>query len=117
MKNLKLVFVLMLMFGIVSSTNAQRKVVKVYPKHGTIVTKVHKPKIVVHNKVNFRFADGVWYKPRGNKFVVCAAPVGVQIRHLPRGNKVVKLRNGRKVYKYKGIWYKKKGRGYVVVNV
>ncbi len=117
MKNLKLVFVLMLIFGMVSSATAQRKVVKVYPKHGTIVTKVHKPKVVVHNKVRFHFSDGVWYKPQGKRFVVCAAPLGVQIRHLPRGNKVVKLRNGRKVYKYKGIWYKKKGRGYVVVNV
>ncbi len=117
MKNLKIVLVVLLMFGGLSLATGQRKVVKVYPKHGTIVTKVYKPKVILHNRVNYHFADGVWYRPQGRKFVVCAAPIGIQVRHLPRGNKVVKLRNGRKVYKYKGIWYKKKGRGYVVVNV
>ena len=117
MKNLKILFVIIFLLGGISFASAQRKVVKLYPKHGTVVTKVHKSKVVVHHKVNYRFADGVWYKPRGKKFVVCAAPVGVQVRHLPRGNKVVKLKNGRKAYKYKGVWYKKKGRGYVVVNV
>ncbi len=117
MKNLKVVLAMMLVFGMTAFATAQRKVVKVYPKHGTVVTKLYNPKVVVHNKVRFHFADGVWYKPRGKRFVVCAAPVGIQVRHLPRGNKVVKLRNGRKVYKYKGVWYKKKGRGYVVVNV
>lgn len=116
MKNLKIVLVVLLMLGGMSFAIAQQKVVKIYPKHGTVVTKVHKSKLVVHNKVNFRFANGVWYKPQGKRFVVCAAPVGVQIRHLPRGNKVIKLRNGRKVYHYKGIWYKKKGQGYVVVT-
>lgn len=117
MKNLKIVLVVLIMLGGMSLVTAQRKVVKVYPKHGTIVTKVNKPKIVVYNKVNFHFSEGVWYKSKGKRFVVCAAPIGVQIRHLPRGNKVVKLRNGRKIYKYKGVWYKKKGRGYVIVTV
>lgn len=117
MKNLKIILVVLLMLGGMSLATGQRKVVKVYPKHGTVVTKVYKPKVFVHNNVKFHFADGVWYTPRGKRFVVSPAPIGLQIRHLPRGNKVVKLRNGRKVYKYKGIWYKKKGRGYVVVNV
>lgn len=117
MKNLKFILISILVVGSMSFATAQRKVVKVYPKHGTIVTKVHKPKIVVHNKVNFRFADGVWYKPKGKRFVVCAAPVGIRVRSLPRGRKLVKLKNGRKLYKYKGIWYKKKGLGYIVVNV
>ncbi len=116
MKNLKIVLVVLLMLGGMSFAIAQQKVVKIYPRHGIVVTKVHKSKLVVHNKVSFHFANGVWYKPQGKKFVVCAAPVGVQIRHLPRGNKVVKLRNGRKVYHYKGIWYTKKGQGYVVVT-
>lgn len=117
MKNLRMVLVMMLVVGMTSWATAQRKVVKVYPKHGTVVTTIHKPKLIVHNKVRFHFADGVWYRARGKRYVVCAAPVGIQIRRLPRGNKVVTLRNGRKVYRYKGIWYKKKGRGYVVVNV
>ena len=117
MRNLKIVAVVFIMLGGMSLATAQRRVVKVYPKHGTVVTKVNKPKIVTHNKVNFHFSEGVWHKLQGKRFVVCAAPIGVQIRHLPKGRKVIKLRNGRKVYKYKGVYYKKKGRGYVVVTV
>lgn len=102
--------------GAFVSANAQRKVVKIYPKHGTVVTKVHKPNIVKHRGVKFHFSKGVWYKPRGRKYVVCSAPLGITLRHLPRGYKVVRL-NGRKMYKYKGIWYQKRGKGYIVVNV
>ncbi len=115
MKNSKVVFVLIALLGAMISVNAQRTVVKVYPKHGTVVHKVAKAKVVLYKNTNFRFSNGVWYKPRGAKFVVCAAPIGIKVRTLPRGNKVVHI-NGRKLYKYKGIWYKKKGRGYVVVN-
>lgn len=97
-------------------SNAQRAVVRVYPKHGTVVTTISKPKVVVHKKKNFYFAGGVWYKARGRKYVVCAAPLGIKVRTLPRGNKIVHI-NGRKLYKYKGIWYKKSGRHFVVVNV
>ena len=102
--------------GTLVTVEAQRTVVRVYPKYGTVVTTIKKPRVVVHNKTNFYFADGVWYKPKGNKFVVCAAPVGIKVRHLPRGHKVVRI-NGRKFYKYKGVWYKKSGRHYVVVTV
>lgn len=116
MKNFKVLLIVMALFGAMLSVNAQRTVIKVYPKHGTIVKTVHKPKVVVHKKNNFYFADGVWYKARGRKYIVCAAPVGIKVRNLPRGNKVVVVK-GRKLYKYKGIWYKKSGRNYVVVNV
>ncbi|MEO9511461.1 MAG: DUF6515 family protein [Flavobacteriaceae bacterium] len=96
--------------------NAQKKVVRVYPKHGTIETTVNKPKVVVHNKANFYFADGVWYKAKGKKYVVAAAPTGIKVRKLPRARKVVVVK-GRKLYKYRGVWYKKTGRNYIVVNV
>jgi hypothetical protein len=116
MKNFKILLVVMALFGAMISANAQRTVVRVYPKRGTIVKTVKKPKVVVHKKTNFYFANGIWYKARGRNYVVCAAPVGVKVRKLPRGNKVVVV-NGRKLYKYKGIWYKKSGRKYIVVNV
>lgn len=117
MKNLKIILTFFMIFGSLYFAVAQRKVVKVYPKHGVVTTKLQKSKIIVHNRVNFHFADGVWYKPQGRNFVVCTAPVGVQVRHLPRGYKVVKLDNGRKVFKYRGVWYKKTGRRYQVINV
>lgn len=106
----------MVFFGALVSTNAQRKVVKVYPKHGTVVTTVHKPKVVIHKGTRFHFAKGVWYRAQGKNYVVCAAPIGGVVKHLPRGYKVVRVK-GRKLYKYKGIWYQKRRGGYIIVNV
>ena len=108
--------IIMVFLGAMSTMNAQRKVVKVYPKHGTVVTTITKPKVIVHKGAKFNFASGVWYKAQGRKYVVCAAPLGITLRHLPRGYKVVRV-NGRKLYKYKGIWYQKKRGGYLIVTV
>ena len=116
MKNLKRILLTFALIGGFLTTNAQRTVVRVYPKQGTIVATLKKPKVVVHNKANYYVADGVWYRAQGRKYVVVAAPVGIKVRRLPRGNKVVVV-NGRKLYKYRGIWYKKTGRHFVVVNV
>ncbi len=116
MKTFKLMLLTLIMVIGFSSCTAQRTVVRVYPKHGTVVTTISKPRIIVHKNRNFYFANGVWYKATGRKYVVCAAPVGIRVNHLPRGNKVVVV-NGRKLYKYKGVWYKKSGRHYVVVTV
>lgn len=65
MKNLKIILTFFMIFGSINFATAQRKVVKVYPKHGTIVTNVHNPKIIVHHRIKFHFADGVWYRPQG----------------------------------------------------
>ena len=116
MKNIKLMLLTLALIGGMATAAAQRTVVRVYPKHGTVVTTIHQPRVVVHKKTKFYFADGVWYKTRGRKYVVCAAPVGIKLRTLPRGHKVVVVK-GRKLYKYKGIWYKKSGRNFIVVNV
>ncbi|MEX0314393.1 MAG: hypothetical protein AB3N18_09470 [Allomuricauda sp.] len=75
MKNLKTILFAIAFLGTLVSVSAQRTVVKVYPKHGTVVTKITKPRVVVHKKTNFYFADGVWYKARGRSYVVCAAPM------------------------------------------
>jgi len=115
MKSLKILLVLALMLGAFGSAEAQR-VVKVYPRHGTVVTTVHKPKIYKFHGIKYRFAGGVWYKPHGRKYVVCAAPVGIRINILPRGHKIVTIR-GKRYYKYNGVYYKKRGRGYKVVLV
>lgn len=115
MKSLKLLVILFFLAGSTATVYAQRTV-RVYPKYGTVVTTIHKPKIIVHKGVNFHFANGVWYKARGRKYVVCAAPVGIKVRHLPKGNKVVVYR-GIKYHTYNGVYYKKKGKKYIVVNV
>ncbi|UJH67709.1 DUF6515 family protein [Allomuricauda sp. SCSIO 65647] len=116
MKKVKILLLVVTLFGSLLTVEAQRTVVRVYPKHGTVVTTINGPKVVVHKRTNYYFADGVWYRARGRKYVVCAAPIGIKVRALPRGNKIVVV-NGRKLYKYKGIWYKKSGRHFVVVTV
>lgn len=35
--------------------------------------------------IRFRFHNGVWYKPKGRKFVVVRAPFGARLRVLPVG--------------------------------
>lgn len=103
--------------GTILTIQAQtRTVVKIYPKHGTMVRTVSNPRIIVHKKTSFYYADGVWYKARGKRYVVTAAPRGIRLKTLPRGSKVV-YRNGRRLYQYRGIWYKRSGNHYVVVNV
>ncbi len=94
--------------------HAQKKVVRVYPKHGTVVTTVHKPKVVVHAGKKFHFSNGVWYRHSRGAYVVTAAPVGIGIKRLPRGHKVVVV-GGKKFYHYKGVRYQKRGRVFVVV--
>ncbi|TAI49185.1 DUF6515 family protein [Flagellimonas allohymeniacidonis] len=116
MKTVKNILLTLILLGSMASCSSQTRVVRVYPAHGTVVTTIHNPKVVVHKKTNFYFANGVWYKARGRKYVVSAAPVGVRLRTLPRGYRIVRV-NGRKLYKYKGVWYKKSGRNFVVVTV
>ncbi|MBO0329492.1 DUF6515 family protein [[Muricauda] lutisoli] len=117
MKRMKVFMVIAAFLGTIIGASAQtRTVVKVYPKHGTVVRTVSKPRVIVHKRTNYYLADGIWYKAHGKKYVVTAAPRGVKIRTLPKGSKVF-YRNGRRLYRYRGIWYKRRGRHYVVVNV
>ncbi|MEN1785822.1 MAG: DUF6515 family protein [Bacteroidota bacterium] len=116
MKTCKNLLLIVAFIGIFNLLQAQRTVVRTYPKQGTVVTVVQNPKRFVFKKTNFFFADGIWYRAQGRKYVVVQAPTGIQVRKLPRGNKIA-LVNGRKLYHYKGIWYKKTGRHFVVVNV
>ena len=115
MKTLKILLVTALMLGAFGNAEAQR-VVKVYPRSGTVVTTVHKPRIYNYHGITYRFAAGVWYKPFGRRYIVCAAPVGIRINRLPRGHKVVYV-HGKRFYKFNGVYYKKRGRGYRVVEV
>ncbi|KPM33174.1 Hypothetical protein I595_76 [Croceitalea dokdonensis DOKDO 023] len=116
MTHLKLVFLIALFVGNTQLLSAQRNVIRVYPKQGTVVAKIHKPVRLVHHNINYHLANGIWYRARGRNYVVVAPPLGLQLRRLPKGNKLV-VRNGRKLYRYKGVWYKKTGRHYTIVNV
>ena len=115
MKNLKVLLTILAVAFTFNISSAQ-VTLKIYPKRGAVVTKINKPRVVVHKKVNYYHADGVWYNRVRGKYVVVGAPVGVTVKRLPRGYKVVKIR-GRKYYKYRGVVYKKHRRNYVVVTV
>ncbi|SHJ36738.1 DUF6515 family protein [Aquimarina spongiae] len=90
--------------------------VRVQPANTVVVTKLHHPKVVVHNNVRYYRSNGVWYVKRNRGYRVVTAPVGVRVAALPRGYKVVKVR-GVKYYKHRGVYYKRTGRQYVVVRV
>jgi hypothetical protein len=114
MKSLKLVLIIMAFLG--GSILAQAHHIKTTPRYGTVVVKLHRPKVVMHSGTSFYFAKGVWYKPHGKKFVIVKAPVGVRIKRLPRGYHTVWVK-GRKYYKYNGVWYSKSKAYYSVVKI
>lgn len=82
----------MAFLGSIMATNAQRTVVRAYPEHGTVVTTITKPRVIVHNKTKFYFANGVWYKARNKKYVVCPAPIGIKVRTLPKEHEIVRVK-------------------------
>ncbi|MDC6352285.1 hypothetical protein PP178_12045 [Zeaxanthinibacter sp. PT1] len=112
MKKLTLVWIISLFLVSIMSLQAQR-VVKVYPKHGVVVTKIHKPKLVRHQGKAFHFSRGVWYAKHNRGFVVVAAPKGIRIKRLPRGYTKVVV-NGHKFYRFNNVLYKRH-RGYYIV--
>ena len=114
MKILKLVLIMAAFLG--GSILVQAHHVKVKPRYGAVVVKLHRPKTVVHAGVNFYFAKGVWYKAHGKKFVVVKAPLGIRIKRLPRGYRSVWLQ-GRKYYRFNGFWYSKSKGYYTLVKI
>jgi hypothetical protein len=55
-----------------------------YPARGFVVDRLPGPyRIAWHQRENFFFCDGIWYRPFGARFVVAAAPIGVVIPVLP----------------------------------
>ena len=115
MKRIQRAIAAIALLAAVYTANAQATVVQVYPRHGTVVTTLNKPEVVVHKKNRYYFSDGVWYIVKGKRYVVCAAPVGVKLLRLPRGATVVYIK-GRKLYKYRNVWYRRVGRRYVVIT-
>jgi hypothetical protein len=55
-----------------------------YPDRGSIVQQVPQQALVVNYAgLAYRFADGVWYEPRGPAFMVVAPPIGLVVPALP----------------------------------
>ncbi|NER12015.1 hypothetical protein GWK08_01050 [Leptobacterium flavescens] len=115
MKLLKNLGLVMLVSFALSSCSA-KATVRVAPAQGVVITKLHKPRVVVHKRVTYYCSKGVWYKKKANRYVVVRPPAGIKVTVLPRGYKVVSIRKKR-YYTYNGIYYQKRGRSYVVVHV
>ncbi|MFD0862349.1 DUF6515 family protein [Sungkyunkwania multivorans] len=105
-----------LVLAIAFTSCATRTAVAVRPAKTVVVTKVHNPRVVVHNNSRYYISKGVWYKKSNGRYITIKAPVGAAVTKLPRGYKVVKVR-GVRYYKSGGVYYKRSGKRYIVVNV
>lgn len=122
-----------------ATVHAQRVVVrttqKVIVKRPTcvvvpskVVTVVNKPTVVTVTKVptnsvlvrykeiDYRYVDGVYYKPQNGVYVQTVAPVGLCVYTLPK-HAVRVIVNDQVYYTYKGVYYRTTRNGnYVVVK-
>ncbi|WP_340198987.1 DUF6515 family protein [Ascidiimonas sp. W6] len=115
MKTIKSLLIVILIVGITSCATSQRTTV-IVPKKRAIVTKVVKPRVVIHRNTNYYLSKGIWYTKNRQGYVVVNPPAGIVIKSLPRGFRIKKIR-GVKYYHYNGVYYKRTGRKYTVVNV
>ncbi|MEO9850147.1 MAG: DUF6515 family protein [Reichenbachiella sp.] len=106
---LKTSFLVLISLAAFQSYAQKRKPRKevVVVSRGRVVKKVHKTHVVVaHKGVDYRYVNGVFYKPRNSKFVVVGAPVGVRVRTLPVSHIRIYVRSN-PFYYYNGIFYRK----------
>jgi hypothetical protein len=89
-----------------------------YPDRGAIIRDVPKGAVVVNYAgVAYRFADGIWFEPRGPAFMVVAPPIGVIVPTLPTFSTVIA--HGGKLFLYSNDTYyvpRPDVGGYEVVN-
>jgi hypothetical protein len=56
----------------------------VYPDRGAIFHELPRRAVTVNYAgVSYRFADGIWFEPRGPAFIVVAPPIGLMVPSLP----------------------------------
>lgn len=86
------------------------------PKRGTYVKVVPaQTRLIRFNRIDYRFSDGIFYKPHRNQYVVVAAPLGIRITRLPIGYRSMSIRN-RTYFYYNGTYYLAKGKDFEVVQ-
>jgi hypothetical protein len=90
----------------------------VYPDRGSIVRDAPQGAAVVNYAgISYRFADGVWYEPRGPAYIVVDPPIGLVVPQLPPF--ATSFDSGGKNYLYANdVFYTPSPDlgGYVVVN-
>ncbi|MFP2995297.1 DUF6515 family protein [Spongiivirga sp. MCCC 1A20706] len=77
------------------------------PSWGRVVKKVGAGyRTIRYRGIGFRFHNGVWYRPKGNRFMVARAPFGIRVRTLPIGYKRFVI-GPRPYFYYYGTYYAK----------
>src|SRR5579859_3267798 len=89
-----------------------------YPDRGAIFRDAPRGAILVNYAgVSYRFADGVWYEPRGPAFIVVAPPIGLLVPALP-GFATPVVSGGENYLYANDVYYRARPEigGYEVVN-
>ena len=74
-------------------------------KNGHVVVVPQNARVVRHNKVDYRFHEGNYYRPTNSGYVMANAPIGARITVLPNGYRQVKKR-GQTYYRVGRTYYK-----------
>ncbi len=87
-----------------------------WPARGTTINVLPSGSVFrVHAGERIAFNNGIFYRPFGGHFVVCAPPIGFRINFLPVGFITFSMFNT-PYYYYAGAYYQRYGANYVVVQ-
>jgi len=90
----------------------------VYPDRGAIFRDLPRRAVTVNYAgVSYRFADGIWFEPRGPAFIVVAPPIGLMVPSLP-GSATTIQEHGETYLYANDVYYRPRPDlgGYEVVN-
>jgi hypothetical protein len=90
----------------------------VYPDRGAIFRDLPRRAVTVNYAgVSYRFADGIWFEPRGPAFIVVAPPIGLMVPSIP-GSATTIQEHGETYLYANDVYYRPRPDlgGYEVVN-
>lgn len=70
----------------------------------SVKTVSNQSKVIAYRGINYRYNNGIYYRPTGNNFVVIRPPLGIGVAFLPPSRLLFKY-NGRPYYYYDGVYY------------
>jgi hypothetical protein len=87
-----------------------------YPARGQEIRALPRDhRVVVHGGSRYYFSSGVWYRPRGPRFIITAPPFGLFVPFLPPYYATIWV-GGIPYYYANEVYYAHRGDGYVVVE-
>ena len=117
MKRLMISLVVIAVFLISNSVNAQKIASKEKTTTKTIRSSEKEIKQLVHKGITYYIFNGTWHTKMKNRYVLRNAPKGAKISFIPDGGEFVTM-HGKKYYKCNGIFYKQqKDSLYEVVRI